>query len=76
MSRDMEKYQRPSEKQVNARTRNFRIFRLRGLHANLGMMSEPRRHLARALLDDELHALGAETETARQARLRALYEEI
>jgi hypothetical protein len=47
--------------QEKATARNFRIFRLRGLHAQVSMLSGPRRELAEALVDWELIEMGAKT---------------
>lgn len=50
-----------------ARIRNFRIFRLRGIHSQLGVLTGKRRERAMKIIDEELKAMGAETESARKA---------
>lgn len=53
---------RPSKQtpaQQAATMRNFGIFKLRGLHAQMGMLTGPRRELAQMLVDQELIARGA-----------------
>lgn len=59
-----------SPAQEAATQRSFRIFRLRGLHAQCALLTGDRKDAARAAVDAELAALGAETETARQAAYR------
>lgn len=54
--------------------RNFRIFQLRGLHAQVGLLTGKRREAARRLVDQELRAMGAETEAARAAAREAMYQ--
>lgn len=67
-------YRRPTTAQIAARNRNFRIWRLRGLFAQVSMLSPARRALAEAIIDDELSGLGAITETeARKRRHDELY---
>lgn len=58
---DPERSTKQTPKQEAATRRNFRIFRLHGLHAQLGLLSGPRRELARMLIDQELIALSALT---------------
>lgn len=58
---DPERESKQTPKQEAATRRNFRIFRLHGLHAQLGLLSGPRRDLARMLVDQELIALSALT---------------
>ena len=66
---------RPTEKQQAQRSRAWTIFKLRGLWMQLYLVRNPkRRAIAQALVDDELADLQAETETARQARMRAEWE--
>lgn len=50
-----------------ATIRNFRIFRLRGIHSQLGVLTGKRRERAMKIIDEELKAMGAETESARKA---------
>lgn len=57
--------------QKAARERNFRIFRLRGLHAQVGLLTGWRLKAARWIIDRELNGLGADAETKRQADRRA-----
>ncbi|OHC95585.1 MAG: hypothetical protein A2792_03590 [Sphingomonadales bacterium RIFCSPHIGHO2_01_FULL_65_20] len=67
-------YRRPTTAQIAARNRNFRIFRLRGLFAQVSMLSPARRELVEAIIDDELSELGSVTETeARKKRHDELY---
>ncbi|QUT04019.1 hypothetical protein KFK14_12770 [Sphingobium phenoxybenzoativorans] len=47
----------PAQKAANER--NFRIFQLRGLHAQVGLLTGRRREQARDLVDRELKAMGA-----------------
>lgn len=72
--REPRKPQTPA--QEAARERSFRIFRLRGLWAQCLLLTGERREAAQAAVDDELAALGAETETARQAAHRARWARI
>lgn len=60
--------------QKQAGERNFRIFRLRGLHAQLWLLTGKRREQAQRLVDQELASIGARTETQRQADARAKWE--
>lgn len=55
--------------------RNFRIFQLRGLHAQVNLLTGKRREAARKLVDQELQAMGAETEAARSAAREAKYQQ-
>jgi hypothetical protein len=64
-------YRPPTPAQIIAMTRNFRIFRLRGLHSQLSMLAPDRRVSAQAIVDEELKSLGAETEADRRARMEA-----
>ena len=57
----------PSPAQKAATYRNFRIFRLRGLHAQAGLLTGWRLKAMRWLIDRELSAMGAETEAKRAA---------
>lgn len=45
--------------QQAATIRNFRIFQLRGLHAQVGLLTGKRRDRAKALVDQELKSMGA-----------------
>lgn len=60
--------------QQAARRRNFRVFQLRGLHAQVRLLTGWRRKVAMWLVDRELMAVGAEPETARQRARRAKWE--
>jgi len=60
-----------TEKQDAARTRNRRIWMLRGLYAQCSMLSPANRAAAQTAVDDELVAMGAEPEGVRQAERRA-----
>lgn len=51
--------------QIDASERNFRIFKLRGLHAQCFMLTGKRREQAQAIVDMELKAPGAESQTDR-----------
>jgi len=64
-------YSPGTEAQQAARKRNFRIFRLRGLHAQVSLLTGWRKKVARWIIDRELNALGADAETKRQADRRA-----
>lgn len=48
-----------TQAQRDATDRNFGIFKLRGLHAQMGLLTGPRRELARMLVDQELIERGA-----------------
>lgn len=63
-------------KQNATRDRNWRIFKLRGLYAQVSMLTGERKTVARALVDQELALLGAETETKRDADRRAKWSEV
>lgn len=62
--------------QKAAAIRNFRVFQLRGLHAQVGLLTGKRRERARTLVDQELKAMGALTmadhATARMDRIKAM----
>jgi len=51
--------QTPAQKA--ATERNFRVFRLHGLHSAMRMLTGPRREMALMLVDQELTAMGADT---------------
>lgn len=59
-----------SEKQRAARERNWRIRRLRGFSANAALLRPDRAETVRAIVDEELAEVGAETEAARRERWR------
>jgi len=65
---------RPTPAQDKARARSWRIFRLRGLHAQCHMLTGFERELALAAIDIELFKLGAESESKRQADIRRKWE--
>lgn len=54
-----------------ATEKNFRIFRLRGLWSQAGLLAEPYATAARVAIDADLRERGAEPERQRQARLQA-----
>lgn len=58
---DPERKNKQTPAHAAATERNFRIFRLHGLHAQMNLMTGPRRELARLLVDQELIAMGAAT---------------
>lgn len=60
-----------SPAQAAARERNFRIFKLRGLHAQMRMLTGEHLTEARACVDLELIALGAKTMAEAEADRRA-----
>lgn len=62
-----------SPAQKVASNRNFRIFKLRGLYAQMHLLTCKRRDQARKLVDQELAAMGAKTETQNIADRRAKY---
>jgi len=64
----------PSEAQNKARARSWRIFRLRGLHAQAHMLTGWCQSIALAAIDAELLKLGAQPETARQQAIRENYQ--
>lgn len=57
-----------TEAQKKASERNFGIFQLRGLWTLCGMLREPMRSQARAAVDADLTARGAESQSARDQR--------
>ena len=65
----------PTPKQVAARERNNRIWRLRGLWHQQYLLTGARRAAALAMVDAELELLGAEPETARRDRCLAERDE-
>lgn len=60
----------PTEKQIKARTRNWRVKQLRAYYHLIppGVSKEGRKKL-QAIIDEELEKLEAEPETKRRARL-------
>jgi hypothetical protein len=71
----MRKSVRPTERQALARRRNWHIFRLRGLYANSHPMCGEHLVAYLAAIDAQLIEMGAESESARQARFKAEREE-
>lgn len=67
-----EDHRTPAQKAAS--DRNFRIFKLRGLHAQMSLLTGKRREQAQKLVDQELAAMGAQSETERQAERRAKWE--
>lgn len=65
----------PTEKQITARTRNWRIRSLRALWAQAGMLSIDRASAARYLIDCELRSIGAEPEIFRRDRTKTEIEQ-
>lgn len=66
-----------SDKNNAARIRNWKIFELRGLAYNRSKITTPvRRALFDALVDAELEALGAKTETQARAERDAKLDAI
>ncbi len=65
-----------TEAQRAANDRNFRIFRIRGLHTLAFILSADRRQAVQTIIDDELRALGVEGQTARVEAGRARWERI
>lgn len=60
-----------SEAQTKQRDRAFRIWRLRGLWSQVHMLTGSRLLVARAMVDQELHEMGAESESVRQETRQA-----
>lgn len=58
-------YRRPTRAQINAQNRNWRIFRLRGLHCQIGMLTGWRLRVARWVIERELVAMGATVKPKR-----------
>lgn len=58
---DPDRASKQTPAQQAATIRNFNIFKLHGLHAQMGMLTGARRELARMLVDQELQAMGAAT---------------
>lgn len=56
----------PAQRAAN--DRNFRVFQLRGLASFRYMLTGQRRDALLRLVDQELKAIGAEPESAREAR--------
>jgi hypothetical protein len=72
---DREDKRTPAQK--DAAIRNFRIFKLHGLHSQMRMLTGPRRDLALALVDQELLAMGARTvDEANDARKVKLWRKL
>jgi hypothetical protein len=65
---DPDRRRKQSLAQRAATDRNFRIFRLHGLHAQLFLLTGPRRELAQLLIDQELTTMGALTTLEAQRR--------
>lgn len=59
---------KPTPKQIAARERNHRIWRLRGLWSQQHLLTGSRRQIAIAAVDAELELLGAEPQTQRRDR--------
>lgn len=59
---------RATPAQNAARARNWRIRSIRGLWSQIGHLSPERAAAARAIIDDELIAMGAEPEAVRRHR--------
>ena len=63
----------PTKAQQEAHDRNFYIFRLRGLHDQVGMVrNQERIDKLRELIDQELESIGAENNTKRRKRIHEL----
>ena len=60
-----------TEAQKKAGERNFRIFRLRGLYAQMWLLTGWRRKVAWWLVNRELAAFGAKTESQHRAEIMA-----
>lgn len=58
---DPHREDRQTDAQKIATQRNFRVFRLHGLHSQISLLTGPRRDLAQMLVDQELVAMGAAT---------------
>jgi len=67
---DPDREDKRSPAQKAASNRNFRIFQLRGLHAQVRLLTGKRREQAMKLVDQELAAMGAKTESERDAERR------
>ncbi|MDF0543370.1 hypothetical protein PX699_13510 [Sphingobium sp. H39-3-25] len=69
----LRKYNQTPAQQA-ATIRNFNVFKLHGLHAQMGMLTGPRRELARMLVDQELQTMGADSvaESRDKAKSRRL----
>jgi hypothetical protein len=57
---------RPTQRQIEARERNWRIRCFRALFAQSGMLTGNRRKLVEQLIDQELSLLGAEKSATRR----------
>ena len=68
---DPDRVSKQTPAQQAATERNFRVFKLHGLHAQMFMLTGPRRELARLLVDQELIAMGAQTTAEAGAARRA-----
>jgi len=64
----------PTPKQIAARARAWRIFRLRGLHAQAHMLTGNCQAIALAAIDAEIEKLGAQSERDRKAIQRQKWE--
>lgn len=54
--------------QQTATERNFRVFRLHGLHSAMRMLTGLRRDMAQMMVDQELTAMGADTTAQVQSK--------
>lgn len=63
-----------STAQKKAITRNFHIFRLRGLYFHAWLLTGKRRERMQSLIDAELKAMGAEPQTVRMQREKRVRE--
>jgi hypothetical protein len=64
----------PTPKQSAARTRNWRVFQLRGLYTRMFWLTGERLEQAKALVEAELRAMGAQTMAEQRAALSAKWE--
>ena len=63
---DPDRVSKQTPAQQAATERNFRVFRLHGLHSQMFLLTGPRRELAQLLVDQELIAMGAQTTAEAQ----------
>lgn len=61
-----------SQARIQARTRNYTILRLRGMWAGAAILLPDSAVVVRREIDKTLEAMGAESETARWARISLL----
>lgn len=67
---------KPTQRQSEARMRNWGIRNLRALYCLANQLSPERRRQVQAIIDDELRARGADTMAEQAANLRRRWESL